>query len=170
MLDPTRVARTGQIPAITWKTPQGIDEMGVIAMLDGVLFVKRDEEGRLGRLFIPYIYTAARFGGRRAWFCCPGCGQKCRLLYGTHSLRCRKCRRLRYQSQYEAPAFRLLNRACKLRKRLGKSGASGDPLPPKPPRMRWRTYWQLGLLVLRLEKVGWAAMSAHVNGVRRRIR
>jgi hypothetical protein len=31
MLDPTTIARTGKIPAITWETPNGIDKLGVIA-------------------------------------------------------------------------------------------------------------------------------------------
>jgi hypothetical protein len=35
---------------------------------------------------------------------------------------------LKYQSQYEGPAFRLLDRVYKIRRRLGKPGASGDPL------------------------------------------
>src|SRR5262249_30253706 len=102
MLDLTRIGRTGKIPAITWKTSEGSsDQLGVIARPQGVLFVKRDAQGELGRLFVPFIFTATRFGGRRAWFRCPGCGQACRVLYGTNTLRCRKCRVLKYQSQYE---------------------------------------------------------------------
>jgi hypothetical protein len=72
-------------------------------------------------------------------------------LYGVNSLRCRKCRRLTYQSQYKAPAFRLLDRAYKIRKRLGNPGPSSDPLPPKPRHMRWRTYRRLERLVSRLK-------------------
>jgi hypothetical protein len=90
--------------------------------------------------------------------------------YGVNNLRCRKCRGLRYQSQYQAAAFRLLDRAHKIGRRLGKPSASGDPLPRKSPRMRWRTYRRLECLVLRLETAGWAAMSAQVNGIRRRTR
>jgi hypothetical protein len=91
-------------------------------------------------------------------------------LYGTNTLRGRKCRVLKYQSQYETPAFRLLNRAYKIRRRLGKPGASGDPLPPKPRFMRWRKYRRLERLVADLKTAGWAAMSAHVNPVYRRRR
>jgi hypothetical protein len=117
------------------------------------------------------VFSPTRFGGWRAWFRCPGCFQGCRVLYGVNSLRCRKCRRLKYQSQYEGPGFRLLGRAYKIRRRLGKSGASGDPQPPKPRYMRWRTYSGLARLLLRLENAGWAVIMAHVSafcGRRRR--
>jgi hypothetical protein len=114
MLDPTMIAKTGRIPAITWNTPHGIDKLGVIAKPGGVLFVRRDDQGQLGNLFVPYVSSPARFGGWRKWFRCPGCGQGCRVLYGVNSLRCRKCRGLKYQSQYERPAFRLLDRARKI--------------------------------------------------------
>jgi hypothetical protein len=66
MLDLTRIGRSGIIPAITWKTSEGFDQLGVIARPHGVLFVKRDAQGELGRLFVPFIFTATRFCGRRA--------------------------------------------------------------------------------------------------------
>jgi hypothetical protein len=176
MLDPARLASTGKIPAVTWNTPDGLDKLGVIAQPRGLLFVRRDEQGHLGKLFVPFTFTPTKYGGWRAWFRCPGCAQGCRVLYGVNSLRCRKCRRLKYQSQYEMPAFRLLERARKIRRRLGKPGASGDPMPsgdpipPKPRYMRWRRYRRLEQLVWRLEAAGWAAMSLHVGGTTRRLR
>jgi hypothetical protein len=90
MLDPMRVGRPGQIPAITWTTPNSFDKLGVIARADGVLFVRRDDRGQLGKLSVPYVFCATKFGGRRAWCQCPGCGQGCRVLYGVNSLRCRQ--------------------------------------------------------------------------------
>jgi hypothetical protein len=46
MRDLTRIGRTGIIPAITWKAFEGkSDQLGVIARLQGVLFVKRDAQG-----------------------------------------------------------------------------------------------------------------------------
>jgi hypothetical protein len=87
-----------------------------------------------------------------------------------------KCRGLKYQSQYETPAYRLLARARKIRRRLAKPGEtvdplpSGDPLPPKPRYMRWRTYRRLEALVSRLEAAGWAATSGYIEGMRRRMR
>ena len=146
--------KTGKIQAIVWTTPHGREELGVVAGASSVMFVK-SIDGQLYKLLVPYVFTATRFGGRRAWFQCPGCRQACRVLYGTSSLRCRKCRGLKYESQYQTAPFRLLDRAHKIRRRLGKPGASGDPLPPKPRYMRWRTYWRLERLVDRLEQSVW---------------
>ena len=170
MLDPTTIAKTGKIPAITWNTPNGADKLGVIAKSRGVLFVKRDGQGQLGTFFVQFSFSPTRFGGWRAWFRCPGCRQACRVLYGTNSLRCRKCRGLKYQSQYESSAYRWLDRARKIRRRLGGREPFNGPLPPKPRYMRWRTYQRLERLVRRLEGVGWEAMSAHVHAIRRRTR
>jgi hypothetical protein len=176
MLDPARMASTGKISAVTWNTPDGFDKLGVIAQPRGVLFVRRDDSDQLGKLFVPYVFTPTKFGGWRTWFRCPGCGQRCRVLYGSNSLRWRKCRGLKYRSQYETRAFRLLERARKIRRRLAKPGEtvdpmpSGDPMPPEPRYMRWRTYRRLEALVSRLEAAGWAAMSGHVEGVRHRMR
>jgi hypothetical protein len=170
MLDPTTIAKTGKIPAIAWNTANGVDKLGVIAKSNGVLFVRRDDQGQLGKLLVPYVSSPARFGGWRKWFRCPGCGQGCRVLYGVNSLRCRKCRGLKYQSQYERPAFRRLERARKIRRRLGNPGAAGAPLPPKPRYMRWRTYHRLKRAVSELEAAGWMALSAEVFAIRRKVR
>src|SRR5262249_45943468 len=129
-----------KIPAITWETPNGADKLGVIAATKigkprGVLFVKRDDQGQLGSLFGQFSFSPTRFGGWRAWFRCPGCRQACRVLYGTNSLRCRKCRGLKYESQYQSSTFRWLDRARKIRRRLGDREPFDGPLPPKPRYM-----------------------------------
>jgi hypothetical protein len=109
-----------------------------------VLFVRRDEEGQLGALFVAYINTATAFGGHRKWFECPGCRRPCRVLYGANSLRCRRCRCLSYASQSEAPTWRARRRAQNIRRRLGARGNSLDSsFPSKPHRMRWTTYERL---------------------------
>jgi hypothetical protein len=41
MLDLTRVGTTGEVRAITWKTPERLDQLGVIARPHGVLFMRR---------------------------------------------------------------------------------------------------------------------------------
>lgn len=53
---------------------------------------------------------------------------------------------------------------------MGKPGASGDPLSPKPRYMRWATYHRLQRMVLRLEIAGCAAVSGLVNAVARKTR
>jgi hypothetical protein len=106
---------------------------------------------------VPYVFTPTKFGGWRAWFRCPGCGRRCRILFAVNTLRCPKCRRLKHQSLYEMRAFRLLERARKVRRRLAKPAApvdampSGDPMPSWPRYMCWRRDRQMEQLVWRLE-------------------
>ena len=92
----------GRIRAITWKRDDGgLDELRIIPSARGVQFVKRDE-GKLNGLLVTYFYTPTMFGGYRKWFACPGCRWPARILYGVNSLRCRRCRGLKYASQSEA--------------------------------------------------------------------
>jgi hypothetical protein len=65
---------------------------------------------------------------------------------------------LKYQSQYEQPAFRLLERARKIRRRFGRPGEWGSLVPchQKPRYMHWRRYRRLERLVSRLEEEGCA--------------
>jgi hypothetical protein len=43
MLDPTLVARTGKMLAIERNTPNGLDQLGVIAKPRALLLLKRDD-------------------------------------------------------------------------------------------------------------------------------
>jgi len=74
--------------------------------------VKRDDQGKLAGLFVAYTYTSTMFGGYRKWFACPGCRRPARILYGVHSLRCRRCRGLKYASQSEAPPLAGATQSC----------------------------------------------------------
>jgi hypothetical protein len=91
------------------------------------------------------VRTAQPFGGARVWLGCPGCGRRCVVLYGGRRFRCRRCVGVAYASQHEAAHERLMHRAQDIRERLGgRTQASlALPFPPKPPRMRWRTYRRL---------------------------
>jgi len=135
----------GRISAITWKRDDGgLDKLGIIPSATGIRFVKRDDEGKLAGLFVPYFCTPTMFGGFRKWFACPGCRRPARILYGVNSLRCRRCRGLKYASQSEASHWRAQRRALSIRRRVGASGDALDgPFPPKPPKMRWATYRRL---------------------------
>jgi hypothetical protein len=87
-----------------------------------------------------FTFTGQHLGGDRRWFRCPGCGRRCAILYGGVRFRCRRCYRLAYQSQNEAPMWRGLAQAQKLRQRFGGSGAMDEPFPAKPKGMHWTTY------------------------------
>ena len=112
--------------AITWKRDDGgLDKLGIIPSARGIRFVKRDDHGELAGLFVPYFHTPTMFGGYRRWFACPGCRRPARILYGVHTLRCRRCRGLKYASQSEASHWRAQRKALSIRRRVG---ASGDAL------------------------------------------
>ena len=92
-------------------------------------------------------YSRTMFGGRRRWFACPGCDRGCRILYIVPQLRCRRCCRLLYQCQRVPPFQSRVWRADALRERIGARlrhpFEDGDDFPPRPRRMRWRTYDRL---------------------------
>ena len=72
------------------------------------------------------------------------CGRRVALLYGAGELfACRRCYGLAYASQQETPMYRGVNRAQKIRMRLGGSANLCEPFPKKPKRMQWRTYLRL---------------------------
>jgi hypothetical protein len=129
----------GRIRAITWKNDQGgLDMLGIIPSSAGIRFVKRDDEGKLAGVFVSYTYTPTMFGGLRKWFACPGCRRPTRILYGINSLRCRRCRGLKYASQPESSHSRA-RRPLGFWHRVGASGDALDgPFPPKPPKTRAR--------------------------------
>jgi hypothetical protein len=68
--------------------------------------------------FVPLIETATRFNGKRQWFQCLSCMCFCRILFGGDYFRCRKCHRLKYETQYEPGFARAATRALKIRSRL----------------------------------------------------
>jgi hypothetical protein len=76
------------------------------------------------------------------------------VLYGGRRFFCRRCVGVPYASQSMAVHYRLLHRAQAIRERLGgRLYASLDaPFPPKPKRMRWRTYRQLRAKVGSMER------------------
>ncbi len=85
--------------------------------------------------------TPCHYGGTRAWFGCPGCGQRCAKLYFCDgSFRCRKCHELGYRSQLQASTERPRLIAQRIRRRLGGSPNLTLPFPEKPRKMSLRTY------------------------------
>jgi hypothetical protein len=82
-----------------------------------------------------------RLGGSRPWFQCPKCYRRCELLFMVDALfACRRCHRLTYACNREAPGFRKALHAWRIRARLGATADDGPEFPPKPKWMRWPTY------------------------------
>lgn len=99
-------------------------------------------------------WTPCYYGGRRAWFICPGfgCGRRVGKLYaGGRYFLCRHCYDLAYESQRESRASRLQSKAQDIRRRLGGDPSSLAPFPDKPKWMHWDTYLRLFREYHRLE-------------------
>ena len=110
----------------------------------------RDKKGTLIEQRVPLTWTKCHVGGERPWFVCTlcsggrHCGRRVAVLYGAGSFfACRNCCGLAYASQSESPKFRDIRRSRKIRTRLGGSPNLCEPLPEKPRRMHWRTYFCL---------------------------
>ena len=122
--------------------------ISLVAQADGVrlLYWLTEPNGKRINIdeLVPFRYTATRFGGRRQWLTCLRCGRRCRRIFAGCYFRCRQCDGLKYASRNESPAQCAMNRADRIANRLhdlwkGTTKAKWE-FPPKPPRMRWRTY------------------------------
>jgi hypothetical protein len=86
--------------------------------------------------------TEQPFGGRRWWWICPKLGRVVSKLHkpnGGGVFASRKAHRLAYRSQRVTPYDRAINRAFKLRRRLGSEEGIGEYIL-KPKGMRWATF------------------------------
>lgn len=98
-----------------------------------------------------FTYTRQHIGGQRRWFLCPGCKQRCRIIFGGKYFRCRKCHGLVYDSQYHRFPSGNTNQLQKVRRRLDGSANLLEPFPPKPKGMHNKTY----------ERLKWADMQSY---------
>jgi len=93
---------------------------------------------------ITTTWTDMHFGGRRQWFLCPSCDRRCAVIYkkGKGPLwGCRVCLDGRYESEHKSPQARRLQKAFKIRERLGQTeGNLHLPFPERPRQMHHRTY------------------------------
>ena len=91
------------------------------------------------------------FGGTRAYWLCPACGERFRYLYfKKRRFICRKCAELNYKSQQETKnGLRYVRKGKKLaEERLGWLPQPMSPIdfagfvPQKPKGMHWSTYFK----------------------------
>ncbi|PSH03526.1 MAG: hypothetical protein CXZ00_11970 [Acidobacteria bacterium] len=158
---------------VTWqwtRNGEKVGEIGVRAESDRVILSYRHcsmGSKNWERLEYPVAidWTPCHYGGRRAWFRCPGqgCGRRVAILYiGKYAL-CRHCRQLAYECQREPPHYRALNRAQAIRMKLGGSGSMVDPYPWKPKGMHWRTYHRYKRKSAAIEGRLWALEAAMLH-------
>lgn len=108
--------------------------------------------------------TACHLGGQRPWFLCPRCGRRVAVLWGGVIYVCRQCHNLAYPCQREAPHSRLMNRAHKLRDRLGWDDDEGYGWR-KPKGMHWKTFHRLVREYRRFDAASWKATEKMFNAV-----
>ncbi len=121
------------------------------------------------------IYLTRTFpplGGVRWWFICPGsgCGRRVGRLYVERDFLCRHCLNLAYESQRKSGAFRALDRARKIRWRLGGLGGLAAPFPDKPKGMHWETYFRLHDEAMRAEDLGWTMVTGRIGDLGKRLK
>jgi predicted RNA-binding Zn-ribbon protein involved in translation (DUF1610 family) len=82
-------------------------------------FVFCDKDLRSFQQSISLTQTSCHFGGKRQWFFCPFCGDRCAKLYSVGNLfSCRKCLNICYYTQSLDKTDRKLVKAIRMRKRL----------------------------------------------------
>jgi hypothetical protein len=143
-----KLMQMGHTSTIMWSVRgERTGSIGIARLPSGIQLNYRQrssgEEWRDVADFIPIVETATNFGGHRQWFQCPSCHSRCRILYGGTLFRCRRCHRLKYDTQYEPPFARAATRALKIRERLGGKGGLDDLFPPRPKGMHRKTYERL---------------------------
>ena len=174
-IDIARLRRNGLTPVgssgvIIWSRSTVRVSVGYV-LQDGGLRLHYDHTRRGGEPqriteIISIVRTPTQFGGERHWFECPGCSGRCRLIYGGSHFRCRQCHGARHQSQYESQPSRISRRRWQIRRKLERLGGRPWPcgldegFPPKPRRMRWKTYRHLESLDRELADRWYVSVSA----------
>ena len=160
-----RYLRPGYSGKLTWSrggTPTGNIDYRVEASGLRLTYKTRSHgDWRDVDELVPFVQTPTNFGGGRRWFECLSCRTRCRILYGGTYFRCRRCHRLKYESQYEPAWVRAASRALKIQQRLGCGEGIDDAFPPKPKGMHLKTYRRLEAEYERLTNT-WAAAATQM--------
>lgn len=159
-LDVRAIARSGRLTpgrSFTWFwccAGEWIATIGLAVKFDHVTLDYRnrghhDNDGEWESMNYPVSldWTTCGFGGRRAWWRCPGvgCGRRVAVLYGGRVFACRQCHDLAYRSQREADHDRATRRVDTIRRRLGWEPGILNGDGGKPKGMHWGTFDRLQL-------------------------
>jgi len=106
-------------------------------------------------------YSTRNFGGQQAYFQCQ-CGRRIISLYMSgHSIACRHCHGLLYESQSTPKYGQPATKAAQLRAKLGGPPALLEPIPEKPKGMHWETYDSICYRILAYELAAVAELKGY---------
>lgn len=155
VLDIRKIQRAGSLVlgrSFGWQWSRGGNRTASVSMradFDSVNLSYRirdfDGEWRDLEYQIRLAWTPCHYGGRRAWWLCPGagCGRRVATLFGGTMYACRNCQHLAYRSQREKNHDRARKRANAIRKRLGWVPGIVNSNGDKPKGMHWATFLRL---------------------------
>jgi len=122
------------------------------------------EDWREEQESVALTYTSCHYGGQRVWFGCPSCHNRAAVLrlHGSHFV-CRRCCREPYHSQSQAWADRAIDRAWKIRRRIGRDSSWGNPVLVKPKGMHLKTFERLQNQMEEAEEIALADLRMKLN-------
>jgi hypothetical protein len=133
--------RPGNLFNWTWRSYGAPDRVS-ISVRDRALLIQYLIDGQSEvRTEVEIRGRPCRYGGQRFYFHCPHCSRTCEIVVMTTSGRawgCRKCLKLRYESQRLSQRHRLDRRAAHLQHRAGTENDHGWIIKHK--WMRWPTF------------------------------
>lgn len=119
----------------------------------------RDETWQHSSGHIAFDWTPCTYGGQRAWFSCPDCGERVAVLYASAArFSCRHRLNLGYECRKADPMIRAIRCQQKVLKRLG-AGIDYSGYPHKPKYMHWTTYLRLLEELQRSNQRCWGAIA-----------
>lgn len=126
-----------------WANSKG-QETGSISVLpkQDYLILEYALDGEPVATEVCYDETLTGFG-KRKWFMCPGCGDRCAVLYLKNKhFACRECQNLNYRSsQLSGDTAYYHEQLTKLCRELKAEYEPTSYFPPwKPKGMHWKTY------------------------------
>jgi len=115
----------------------------------------RGEDWEDVKQIISFDRTPCNYGGYRKWFLCPRCRKRVAILYGAGKyFLCRHCYQLTYDSCNCSPLLRILEKANKLKEKLGGHAGFSYPIPDRPKGMHRSTYIRIVNKIYQLEDLG----------------
>ena len=122
-----------------------------------------------GPATVRLTWLECEFGGSRPLFNCPCCDRPAYKLYDRRGIACRRCHCLGYAVENMTEHARQLEKAFKIRERLGQTeGGIVASFPCRPKGRHWHTYFRERRRGQAIERNLWAMVARRVSLRQRR--